>query len=797
MSKSRKAIRQTEALFKPVPKRSDSEYLHLYHPHDEVCLFHERETELATITVKLPKPPDLKKIEGYGLHPKNQKFQRTVIPPKLASLNNEDFLDVSSYWNEIERNFEYYESELWFLEREWRRRRFGYWLFINGKPTWLPGQYYIYLNYWEMKTKKGGNRPDYRDRSRKNFIGKWYAATTTEAPFKYRYKDGEKWKYTSDREKVIKVKKAGGVIEQAEEGEYFIVDMKRRTVIGINEPKGRRVGATSEASSVNVEIATRYKKARNGIQATTEDKAYDIFTDFVTPGLKGYPFWFRPVSENLPDSESALRFKPAAKKTSIEKGTRITKALYSIIDYGSSSVTYYDGKDMTYYHQDEPGKTVEIDVNERTQIVAKAMSAGANTEITGLGVNTSTTGEMEKQGGKNFAKLCNNSRWEDRDDNGLTNSGYINLYIPSDEGLENFVDEFGNSLQEAAREHIMNTRRKYEQDKEWDKLNEEIRHYPLKFSECFQASTKNSRFNLYLINERLRDFQYGDNPFVVRGTFVWDGWKEHNYNPALLPPPSALINKQTKVRFVPTGSDNWDWELSYEPPEGETNKFTFNDYSGEIMPANMRLFTHGVDMYKWRAKTSSGKGSLGAGAIFRRYNPNVDLPLIDGNDINEKTGDFNHVTKRFCGIYLQKPKSKENFLEQQLMASVYFGTKTYPEVNVPDIWDWYEMRGFGSYLFFRLNRKTGKQEVAPGGFTDTNIIDSIFNLTALHIEHNGRREVHPAILEQWRDIDTDMNDFDLFTACGYALLSETEPVKQLEESEDCDISDVFQFELIQ
>ena len=130
------------------------------------------------------------------------------------------------------------------------------------------------------------------------------------------------------------------------------------------------------------------------------------------------------------------------------------------------------------------------------------------------------------------------------------------------------------------------------------------------------------------------------------------------------------------------------------------------------------------------------------------------------------------------------------------MAAIFFGTKTFPEINVPDIWDWYEMRGFGSYLFFRTNRKTGKEEVAPGGFTDTNIIDTIFNLTALHIEHNAMREVHPMLLEQWRDIDLDMNDFDLFTAAGYALLSEVEPTKNYEASEGMDLSDVYNFELI-
>ena len=43
-------------------------------------------------------------------------------------------------------------------QREWRRRMYGVWVWINGKPTYIPGTYYFFLNYWPMDT----GHPDFR-----------------------------------------------------------------------------------------------------------------------------------------------------------------------------------------------------------------------------------------------------------------------------------------------------------------------------------------------------------------------------------------------------------------------------------------------------------------------------------------------------------------------------------------------------------------------------------------------------------------------------------------------------------
>lgn len=441
--------------------------------------------------------------------------------------------------------------------------------------------------------------------------------------------------------------------------------------------------------------------------------------------------------------------------------------------------------DFTVTHNTE-----EVDVHERHYIVKKTMTIGGDANIVGFGLNTSTVEDMDK-GGANFLKLCKESHSRDRDETGQTLSGYINFFIPSDEGLEGFVDEFGNSKKEEARRHILAKRKKYEDEGKSEDLIREIRRTPLTFSECFTFVARNKKFDIAIINKRLQEFAFVDqNPAVVRGKLEYVGWpKIEKYDIANLPTPEHILSRKVYVRFVQTDED-WDWEFSYIPKQ-EANKFYYDDRLDLIMPGNKGLFRFGIDMYKYSDKTESGKGSLGCGAVYRNFNPAIDNPLLPPFEAykTDRDGDTVWKTDRFSGVYLKRPDDKNEFCEQMLMCAIFHGVAAFPEINVPDVWDWFGRdRGFYGYLLHRVNRVTGRVDNRPGAATGGEIVKRIWTAWAEYIKKNGHREQHLVFLEQCRDIVDAMNDYDAFAAGGYALIQDEETFVDYTEPEPVDIS---------
>ena len=53
---------------------------------DTSVIVHENDPDLTPIRISLPRPPDVKLIDGYGLPFKDQRFQRVEMPVKLQRL---------------------------------------------------------------------------------------------------------------------------------------------------------------------------------------------------------------------------------------------------------------------------------------------------------------------------------------------------------------------------------------------------------------------------------------------------------------------------------------------------------------------------------------------------------------------------------------------------------------------------------------------------------------------------------------------------------------------------------------
>jgi len=103
---------------------------------------------------------------------------------------------------------------------------------------------------------------------------------------------------------------------------------------------------------------------------------------------------------------------------------------------------------------------------------------------------------------------------------------------------------------------------------------------------------------------------------------------------------------------------------------------------------------------------------------------------------------------------------------------VYYGVQMFPEINVPFLWDYFDERGYGGYLLYKVDPKSFEFSKTPGGSSSDKIKQDIFTEYMTWIENEADKETHVEILEECRDIEgpEDMTNHDLFTAGGYALL---------------------------
>lgn len=508
---------------------------------------------------------------------------------------------------------------------------------------------------------------------------------------------------------------------------------------GFIYPKHRREGATTKAACWNYEYVSRRRRVRGGIQSMTEPHAKTVFQNHVVTGWRKLPFWFKPIFEGSTSPKSVLSFNaPAMRITRTNMGMDEMDDLESSIDYKSSDKGAYDGSRIERYHGDEIGKTKEVDVEERHLVVRQALSEGV--EIIGKCIYTSTAGEMEKGGGQQFKNLILASDYYDRDGNNRTVSGLYPLFIPADEGLSGCVDKYGNSLIEKARQYLLNEREQSLKSENYKKLNEITRQFPLRLRDCFRNASDQDNWNMKIITDMIDKYQFG-NDDAVRGNFIWERGIQDS---------RVIFDPDPKGRFL----------VSYQFPRPEqTNRYYIK--GGVKYPANDQLFRSGADTFKF--DTKGGKKSLGGGATFMMRDHHIDP---DSRDI------MDWETYRFVCTYLHKPATVDEYCEDMLMMSVYYGSLMVPEINVPAVWQHFDRRGYGGYLYYAIDRATKKFKTKPGFNTGKQEIETIFRETQKYINiGHGYRIYHDDLLKQLEQIGSEMGDFDLFAACGMIFLS--------------------------
>jgi len=501
--------------------------------------------EIQGLKVALPKSP--KEVFSCSKKKSEQKWKRFNIP--------EAFSKIKTRFDWIDYPKEFKETHYSYIDQEFDRRDNGFWFMNNGIPTYIPGSYYMYLQWSKIDV----GAPDFREANRLFFIF-WEACKADQRCY------------------------------------------------GMCYLKNRRSGFSFMSSAETVNLATLASDSRFGVLSKSGGDAKKMFTDKIVPISINYPFFFKPIQDGMDRPKSELAYRVPAKKFTrrkmgIHEEQDDMQGLDTTIDWKNTGDNSYDGEKLALLVHDESGKWERPDnILNNWRVTKTCLRLGGR--IVGKCMMGSTSNALDK-GGDNFKKLYNDSNVSKRNRNGQTKSGLYSLFIPMEWNYEGFIDEFGlpvfdtpsNEKRGPHGELIDIGVVDYWENEvdglrdDQDALNEFYRQFPRSEEHAFRDETKSSLFNLMKIYEQI-DYNEGNrnSSVLTIGNFQW-------------------VNgvKDTRVIFNP--DPNGRFKISWVPNSNMQNNVIIRN--GVKHPGNDHVGAFGCDSYDISG-TVDNKGSKGA-----------------------------------------------------------------------------------------------------------------------------------------------------------------------------------------
>ena len=477
--------------------------------------------------------------------------------------------EISKQLNKIQSIFQWNEMSIQFknrwvdyIEYEFDKREQGYWFYNNGKPTYITGSHYMYLQWTNIDV----GYPDFREANRIFFL-------------------------------------------------YWEACKADKRCFGLDYLKIRRSGFSFMGSSECVNTGTLAKDSRVGILSKTGSDAKKMFTDKVVPIANRLPFFFKPIQDGMDKPKTELAFRvPASKITKKNMYDLVDDELEGLdttIDWKNTDDNSYDGEKLLLLVHDESGKWIKPNnIQNNWRVTKTCLRLGS--KIIGKCMMGSTSNSLNK-GGENFKKLYEDSNLNNRNNNGQTKSGLYSLFIPMEWNMEGFIDIHGmpvlhkpvKPIKGVDGEMISNGAIDYweaEVDslkKDPDALNEFYRQFPRTESHAFRDESKGSLFNLTKLYQQI---DYNDSLImehhITRGKFYWrDGKKDGE----------VVWTPDSRGRF----------KISWFPNKNLTNKKINKNNS--FYPVNEHIGAFGCDSYDISG-TVGGTGSNGALHGLTKYN---------------------------------------------------------------------------------------------------------------------------------------------------------------------------------
>lgn len=456
--------------------------MHPVHPEGSTILCYEAE-------VPIPKP-------GWTWDP----YEKEWVEDGIYSRSDDP---KEQYWETIKPNFDYFKEEKkekmkqmvnpdyadqrlesWRNEC-WARRERGMWFMNNGRPEFITGQHYFYLNHWQLDIGLPSFMiyPDHR-----YFLLFWYI-------------------------------------------------MNNPNCYGIIEAASRRSGKSYRAMCIMYEVISRNYEHHGGIQSKTGDDAKKFYNKLLRGFKKLESFWIPKYDTD--GIKSGIQFTQTLKRgMAIEDLDQ--NVLDSSITYESADMQAYDSSKNHVYIRDEAGKSQANNqsVYDLWQVVRPTLTQGTS-KIIGKAIFTST---IEEAGADPFEALWKDSDINELNKNGRTASGLFRFYSPCYQADVELADKYGYCDEEAIKEFQMNERDAIRSDPK--KLANHIRKYSFTIEEAFYRNSDESPFDVVKLNGWLEQLEWGNADLTIQGDLVWeDGEQDTILNFVENPRGKYIFNK--------------------------------------------------------------------------------------------------------------------------------------------------------------------------------------------------------------------------------------------------------------
>lgn len=577
-------------------------------------------------------------------------------PPPFRRIDNYDKVKKSQRfrYTEVPENMddltEMFDNG--FIEREYDRIRNGYWFFCNGNLEYITGYHYAFLNYMYID----GEKPLFTDAQR-DFFYVWQEVEKDPTCYGLCLTTPRRWG----------------------KGEVSIIIAYLRTILN--------------------------PYSHCGIQSKTADDAKGLFSKLVQRWQR-MPQYLKPIDEGESNPKSALRFfEPSVRSTKTQK-KEYKKALNSWIDFAATVKTAFDGQKLKTYIFDEIAKAEGIDVKECWEIVKFCLVNGST--IIGKALLTTTVEDGDSfESSVKYKEIWDQSDPNQRLESGKTQSGlwryfnpaYMGYYGSDDITGITFIDDYGYSRQDLAKEYILRQR----QGLDDRSLASMKRKLPITVEEAFQTDSSQCHFNAINLNDQLTYIrEYAPKGLVNRVTFY------------------RRNDGTVTWRADPKGKFQMVWDFQ---DQSLSNKNTV--VNGLKSPNNTTEFAIGVDPFASTIITGE-QGSNGVAYVYRKH------------DINDPE-DSGLVVCR----YADRPPLKSIFHDQIILMCEYYGCKANYESDVEDYYEYFIGKGYKNYVMWRPkstidpNRKNKKVKYGTPSkdpFALQKHFDAIYDYVELHCD---------------------------------------------------------------
>ena len=596
-----------------------------------------------------------------------QYWERPLPPPDYELKRKKEILTQKTAP-------EYYNPELQdYRNQEWDRRLNGLWFMNGGKVTYLTGLHYFYLTHWKIDV----GYPDFR---------------MTDLYFFYFL-------------------------------EYCVQDPN---CLGMIEVTKRRQGKTMRAGAFLFELTSRSKNKNAGIQSKTFDDARDnVFAKGIVMPFKYLVDFFVPIydTEKGMTPKSELRFFKTNKRGVSDFDFEKKVELESEITFKSADKFAYDGKKVHRYLADEAGKTKNVDVYERHQVVQFCLQQEEN--IIGKALYTTTVEEME-DGGASFKELWMASDQNKKNANGRTKSGLYQYFMPAYKTL--FYNKFGEPDEEKAKQFYMAERDARRDDNR--ALASFIRKNPFTIEEAFFSEAESCIYDALAINRQKETITWIDKKeLYLHGDFVWENGVRDS---------KVIFVEKSNGKFKVHKKVNIFDHSSYNQVQ---------EYGTKKVPKNNTKYAIAVDPFD-HSITTSNERSDGAAYAYRRFDA------------------MDELSETFLVQYINRPDKAEIFYEDMIRLCHFFGCEILSEDNKVGLIKYFEYRGYERFLT-RMPNST-KYGISATVKTHQQIAEETENY---HLD-NLHKVIFVELLDDWLHFNINKTTkFDAAMAAGYTLIA--------------------------